>query len=377
MDTRRRHFGRREIASYGYPVSSPPSSRPVNYIAYSGMEEITSVRGRRRIMALNPVTHYKHDCNLNLKTVTGYIPAAGAHFTFENGVWCAFNSGEKLPVQLRFYGFTLGDFKREAGNLSDQNLLNSLRELKEVPKLFKLRPEDIRPDKLHLMYKFGVQALWNDIKGFYNAAKSFDDRWKMLKANSGKRRQVNLINNRGYRSTTRLATAFGQTDFELRIVGRITNRAQCWVSTKVPESPFAELVYRLDDLGIGKLPSTLWESIPYSFVVDYFLKVGDLLANLDPVGSTFVNYADHFSRSAKLEANYQIVCTRDDLFQGSILKDYVFASGSVKLYQRAQFLDNSRKIEFDIPQGHGILDSRGNYNRDRITTLISLVTSRF
>lgn len=53
---------------------------------------------------------------------------------------------------------------------------------------------------------------------------------------------------------------------------------------------FTKLLTSLDAAGFEPYSKNIWESLPYSFVVDWFLQVSDLLAELDALWKTVVRY---------------------------------------------------------------------------------------
>ena len=133
---------------------------------------------------------------------------------------------------------------------------------------------------LHLNYSFGWKPYVRDLKNSFNAVYNFEKRWSKFLANSEKmlhrnvldtpqRVDAEVISDWGYtptwRSRERYAFEISRAstfDYAYRLSERRSGlRWRAW----------------LDSLGINPTVANVWEIIPFSFVIDWFVDVGGFL----------------------------------------------------------------------------------------------------
>lgn len=159
----------------------------------------------------------------------------------------------------------------------------------------------------YLSYKFAIEPTIRDLASLVNAQQSISQRMDeldRLTSNGGLRRRVNVFFGVGSgNGDISIETGLGIV-FKNRIMTMTT--AQSWgtIRWKPVGSPAykndkekAELAARLV-LGMNaeSLVATAWELFPWSFMIDWFSNVGDLIAaanNTVPVEASSVNCMQH------------------------------------------------------------------------------------
>lgn len=159
----------------------------------------------------------------------------------------------------------------------------------------------------YLSYKFAIEPTIRDLASLVNAQQSISQRMDeldRLASNGGLRRRVNVFFGVGSgNGDISIETGLGIV-FKNRIMTMTT--AQSWgtIRWKPVGSPAykndkekAELAARLV-LGMNaeSLVATAWELFPWSFMIDWFSNVGDLIAaanNTVPVEASSVNCMQH------------------------------------------------------------------------------------
>lgn len=159
----------------------------------------------------------------------------------------------------------------------------------------------------YLSYKFAIEPTIRDLASLVNAQQSISQRMDeldRLTSNGGLRRRVNVFFGVGSgNGNISIETGLGIV-FKNRIMTMTT--AQSWgtIRWKPVGSPAykndkekAELAARLV-LGMNaeSLVATAWELFPWSFMIDWFSNVGDLIAaanNTVPVEASSVNCMQH------------------------------------------------------------------------------------
>lgn len=170
------------------------------------------------------------------------------------------------------------------------SLPNFLLELGEIRRLFEFwdrRKKALkRAANLHLNLSFGWAPFVDDCKEIFDRIVSFRKRYEQFQAGLLKvqRRhfQVNLdallpsthhwADNPGHE--------VGYTTYEWVYKPKYT--FSCRYVYSIPEQPMVAMKAILDYFGVRPNPRIIWDAVPYSFLVDWFLNIGQLL---DSVGS--------------------------------------------------------------------------------------------
>lgn len=192
---------------------------------------------------------------------------------------------------------------------TDANLAEFIGELKEgLPRLvgshlWRSRAKDFRAlGSEYLNIKFGWEPLINDIKAFATAVADGDKILAQLERDSGKnvrrtysfRPEKEVISTQEYPGS-HLAPALllgGSDAFSLTLPGMLTAQrvretktwfSGCYTYFLSPETRgrFADVANKCRFLLSCELtPEVLWELTPWSWAVDYFSNVGDVMANI-------------------------------------------------------------------------------------------------
>jgi len=159
----------------------------------------------------------------------------------------------------------------------------------------------------HLNYSFNILPNISDIRKLVKAARTFSARYnKMI---SEMRKPVS----RRFRTTVAMPIT--------KTVQVIAGAQEMWKQWEFIEQPlfcatshftydipklsgWTKWLSLLDYLGINLNPKILWEATPFSFVVDWFTRVGDYLENFKETNVSIpIRYTD-ISYSLKYEVKY-------------------------------------------------------------------------
>lgn len=125
-----------------------------------------------------------------------------------------------------------------------------------------------------LTFRFGISPLIQDIQALVDKIKNINDRSGSFRyrvrtsSSEEKKTNVSIGNKHGFK----LANVSRKTDYQL-------------VAYLNHDLDF------IDSFGLLDFPSLVWELIPYSFIVDWFIQIGDKLQNMNTVSvlrGTFV-----------------------------------------------------------------------------------------
>lgn len=155
---------------------------------------------------------------------------------------------------------------------NDFEILNLIAELDDLIATFTLK---FWKEISYGAVNWGILPLISDIRSLVS---SYNDIfgggvYAAVDALSKKRFHKNPINVKGYSSYYQCDYSFQGT---LRMRGTF--------STTLPSGNIGALALFADELGFHPDLKTVWDLIPFSFVVDYLLPVGDLLESLHPRG---------------------------------------------------------------------------------------------
>jgi hypothetical protein len=158
-----------------------------------------------------------------------------------------------------------------------------LRDLGEVLSR-RVRPSDV-PNG-YLAYSFGWAPMLKDLKSLVDLTKSLNDRLAYLKKarNGGvsTRRSLGKSESRvSGGEYNLLPNGYGQYGLRSTEVTRTTDKF--WMSSRMkvtndlpPPEEIPEFLLR-NYFGLNMSASTLWNAIPWSWLIDYLLNIGDLL----------------------------------------------------------------------------------------------------
>lgn len=366
--TRRREKTFVDFIKFHTVVGQPPD--PSSYVSYHLPQDLELMdENSLGKDFVNRLLHYKHQVKYHLHSPSGVsVPNGGANVIYVNELWVTppYVFGRPLlsASSIPYRTYSLKDFARDVLNIEDTNLLDFIRTIKQIPEL--ITKFSLRLDKLHLAIQYGFKPLFEDLVAIRNAMADGQAEWERMKALEGKTIHVHLgPYSSKYRTKYVIPGAFSR--HELSIVGRVKQRASCIATVgKLPDQPFGNILHQLDRLGLGRWASTAWEAIPFSFAIDWFVKVGDVLKEFDTILQSPSMVFYHFSRSISFDGYFKVVTVGDDMFTPPRMIGDVQAEGPLSLYMREPFLA-SAPVSFSFGTG---LDSA-----DHQKNLLALISS--
>nr|UJQ85860.1 MAG: hypothetical protein 1 [Leviviridae sp.] len=183
----------------------------------------------------------------------------------------------------------------------DFSALNSIYELREIPGMLKQRfnYKDLKSiSNYWLALQFGWRPLLNDVRNFVTLQRSAQQRLKQLLRDNGRpvRRRLDIhdltsdpvftIGSDYHSLNPTFVTQFYQRMTTFRYTSTI--RDHCWASARfrfwLPGGP-RDIHWKRRMLariyGLTPSPSVIYNAIPWSWLVDWFTNLGDLIENLD------------------------------------------------------------------------------------------------
>lgn len=183
--------------------------------------------------------------------------------------------------------FNLLNFAWEAGEIRDlfDTVVNGLRDPGSLLPVYRSVGSNQRIGRhvalgqlsgQYLEATFGFIPLVSDIRALWNQMETFGER---LGANRARlRRGVKAVQvipaSLNYSKPLTVQGTTGSYSAQLDIRGTVTTTASCRVTGSIPSSPVREY---LDYIGFYPDLSTLWNAVPFSFLVDYIAPIGDAL----------------------------------------------------------------------------------------------------
>lgn len=179
--------------------------------------------------------------------------------------------GSSFPLQDRHYGDLALD-AAEKINVNEVNMIEFLKDIRHplemIPKLASLRALKGRSKKRflkglsddYLTVRFGLLPTISDLQDIVKAMrklKPFVDR-NGFNVYTARHDDSTVVDDVDYRLEQHLKLAIGQED-----------------------SGLLALIERLDSMGTLPTLERLWDLVPYSFLIDWFVDVGDLLERVD------------------------------------------------------------------------------------------------
>jgi hypothetical protein len=180
------------------------------------------------------------------------------------------------------------------------DLAVSLAELRELPMMIKnlFSKDTLRPDKAFLSYQFGWKPIYNDIMNLLNIQEKLEKKMDWLIRNNGRpvRTQSKIAS-----ITSEPITLAGFTNSQMTPLLATNDRVNqpsfrqtrqdstdIWASARwryhlppMPEGMRGRKKMRRALMGLYLSPSVAYNLIPWSWLVDWFSNVGDIIENLD------------------------------------------------------------------------------------------------
>lgn len=337
------YFYKRADTTSGLPVNPPYNADWSNPSAYDGNYETISDEnhGRRRVgIVMGPLDLYKSTRSHTDGELKGTVPEWGETWTHRGDMIDGIESSLTFPsitgdaaamsqiALIKAYaemkrssimsGEVLSDLGRTVGMLkhpfrSSQQLIRkmNLRKLKYLKKSGSNAAQAI--SNAWLEHRFGWQPIFNDIATIVIDAKK-------IKATMGEK---NLVARATERNTGRFQVPFAQRNgggqfSSHRYTGSATSTQEVSASAGIiydlasrSKADSAEQVLGTRTMDIVPL---VWEKIPYSFVVDRFVNVGDWLQAVTPdpfitVKRSWTTYVIRESRDYSATAEFTVKTT--------------------------------------------------------------------
>lgn len=195
-----------------------------------------------------------------------------------------------------------------------------LFELRDLSRMFKVLPEkhfsfsDWRSvlryaNGQHLNYNFGWKPFISDLRKTFRALSTFESRLHKFITSEGK----SLTRHRSTESELSVSRTQDTSDpiinysgfwkWYYAYSGTMTSKSGFQFSYEIPKYSRNELRARalLDSLGLNVNPSTIWQVLPWSFVVDWFYNVQGLLASYEDDWITPYVYWDQSYTSSRAD----------------------------------------------------------------------------
>lgn len=199
------------------------------------------------------------------------------------------------------------DFFKSGGVDQEIDLSANLYEIKQVTGLFgqlktslqrlKGRKVDLAVADTYLAYSFGIKPLISDALAVYKAITDVSLKLAWLRKNQGK--PVKLTFRKDLSKSNRPADILnsgGGIVRNNRVVINYECRYMAYCVAKYDVSQLTDLELKLRyfarTFGVDNPLGTAWELMPWSFVIDWFLRVGDWISALAPKISLPVQFVD-------------------------------------------------------------------------------------
>lgn len=202
-------------------------------------------------------------------------------------------------------------------NRADVSIPNFIYELREFPQMLKVQGENWlkKAAGLNLNYQFGWKPFMSDLFGLFDFSKSVTNRMKEIKAlhEGGLRRKRKLFSSQLKGGLYRIAHSNGfltGNDWYEKITTWETRGYIRYFPASPPplnEYDFRQLAWDAT-FGFTLDKSTLWEALPWSWMVDWFSDVGDMLSatrNIIPITHTIPVLMDTVSTRTFSTVKYQ------------------------------------------------------------------------
>lgn len=221
---------------------------------------------------------------------------------------CSFTSGSYenffyLPVDV--LGPIIGCYTSQAGifvpdwdqviqnatsSLSDFSLLNFIAEIDDVRNLAQnlrhglqsLNFRNLRnfnPANPLLTYNLGVQPLIADGREILSRAIAWSERVSDYLDGMNRERKLSECHPYTVSVNIPINSVYGYVNYSLQLKLEFTDRANMDVTLHLnPSDPFWEFHSQMQQLGLHLDLGVIWDAVPFSFLVDYVVPIGDALS---------------------------------------------------------------------------------------------------
>jgi hypothetical protein len=171
---------------------------------------------------------------------------------------------DKFPIEDKHYGL-LAQEASQTVNANNVNMIAFLRDLRKpqelIPKLRNLRKLKLKGvSGEYLGVQYGILPTISDIQAIIRACKA-------AKA---------YLDKNGFKTYT---AGWHKEIKQNGLTSELTQRIKLAIEDE--DDAFQELIQRLESMGTLPTFVNIWDLVPYSFVVDWFIDVGGLLERVD------------------------------------------------------------------------------------------------
>lgn len=205
----------------------------------------------------------------------------------------------KTPLKGEDFGVLAQEASANV-NRNQTNMIAFLRDLRNpkalVPKLKNLAKLKTHASN-YLAINYGVLPTLSDLKEIMAALKS---------------RQP-YLDRHGWRTYTASRTSSSEQN---EITFSLTQRIK--IAIEDEDNDFVQLVNNVESSGFAPTLENIWDLIPYSFVIDWFINIGDFLERVDSrmrLSRLNIRYATMSSKSSKAK---RIIPSQSYPFDGTI-----------------------------------------------------------
>lgn len=177
--------------------------------------------------------------------------------------------------------------------------LNAIYELKDLPGMLQQRFQSVKDiGNYWLALKFGWEPLLRDVRSFINLQRGAEKRLAQLLRDNGRpvRRRITM-QDLEVKNVTTAGSGYGAvyptiiTQFYAKVptfLDRVTETDRVWASGQykywLPSGP-RDVGWKRNMLariyGLNPSPSVVYNAIPWTWLVDWFFNVGDVIENLE------------------------------------------------------------------------------------------------
>jgi hypothetical protein len=185
-----------------------------------------------------------------------------------------------------------GDLATKAVEQLDANNVNMIAFLKDIRKPWELIPKLKELSKLkthasnYLGYEYGIMPTVSDLHAIRDA----------VVKNHSPRRDKNDFRSLSAGTSSSVKTSLGTYTRTMRIKLAVNDS----------DPAFASVSQRLHNIGMFPSLVNLWDLVPYSFVIDWFLNVGEMLEEVDKRGRVASLDIPYSTSSDKLVIQFDV-----------------------------------------------------------------------
>jgi hypothetical protein len=143
---------------------------------------------------------------------------------------------------------------------------------------------------MQLAVSFGWAPLLADLGSMIGFSQAFERRRteiERMNRKGGLRKSIKLSSYVRDTAVTRNKAVFGRGNVTIRATETLTGRTDRWATSRwKPMFPYsapytdADIAASILGLSFNRAPKVIWDALPWSFLVDYFTNIGDVLENV-------------------------------------------------------------------------------------------------